>query len=89
MSWGTSLCPTSQPAAETRSAGEHHRALSWAQRLKRALNVDIETCARGGGVVKVIACIEDPAVIKTIVPPPAQRPPRERVWPMRLIASQA
>jgi len=29
--------------------------------------IDIETCGECGGAVKVIACIEDPAVIKTIL----------------------
>ena len=41
-------------------------SLSWhfAQRLKRFFGIDIETCNQCGGLVKVIACIEDPAVIK-------------------------
>ncbi len=37
--------------------------MNWAQRLKRVFNIDIETCNECGGAVKVIACIEDPAVI--------------------------
>jgi len=41
--------------------------ISWAQRLKRVFNIDIETCKQCGGAVKVIACIEDPAVIKQIL----------------------
>ena len=41
--------------------------MSWAQRLKRVFNIDIETCAACGGAVKVIACIEDPVVIKKIL----------------------
>jgi len=36
------------------------------QRLKRVFNIDIETCnSHCGGAVKIIACIEDPAVIET------------------------
>ena len=35
-----------------------------AQRLKRVFKIDIETCETGGGTRKVIASIEDPAVIK-------------------------
>ncbi|SJF08871.1 transposase [Shigella sonnei] len=38
-----------------------------AQRLKRVFNIDIETCSGCGGAMKVIACIEDPIVIKQIL----------------------
>ncbi len=38
--------------------------MTWASRLKRVFNIDIETCTECGGPVKVIACIEDPVVIK-------------------------
>ena len=41
--------------------------MTWAQRLKRVFKVDIETCEHCGGAVKVIASIEDPAVIKQIL----------------------
>lgn len=46
---------------------ERRAAMTWAQRLKRVFNIDIETCGECGGAVKVIACIEDPAVIKKIL----------------------
>lgn len=42
-------------------------SLDWAQRLKRVFNMDVEICDQCGGTVKVIACIEDPAVIKKIL----------------------
>jgi hypothetical protein len=35
--------------------------------LKRVFNIDIETCPKCGRAVKVIACIEDPVVIKKIL----------------------
>ena len=41
--------------------------MAWAQRLKRVFKIDIETCRHCGGAVKVIACIEDPVVIKQIL----------------------
>ena len=41
--------------------------MTWAQRLKRVFKIEIETCETCGGQMKVIACIEDPAVIKRIV----------------------
>ncbi len=44
-----------------------HVSMSWAQRLKRIFGIDIKTCHACGGAVKVIACIEDPAVIKPIL----------------------
>ena len=31
--------------------------MTWAQRLKRVVNIDIETCKTGGGDVKITACI--------------------------------
>ena len=42
-------------------------AITWAQRLKRVFAIDIEICRECGGAVKVIACIEDPEVIKKIL----------------------
>jgi len=42
-------------------------AITWAQRLKRVFNIDVETCRVCGAAAKVIACIEDPAVIRKIL----------------------
>jgi hypothetical protein len=64
-----------------------HVAMTWAQRLKRVFDIDIESCERCGGAVKIIACIEDERVIEKIlthlgwqgtgqgVAPPARGPP--------------
>ena len=41
--------------------------MTWAQRLKRVFKIDLETCETCGGRMKVIAVIEDPAVIKRIL----------------------
>ncbi len=46
---------------------ERRASMTWAQRLKRVFNIDIETCSECGGAVKVIACIEDPVVIAKIL----------------------
>ena len=35
--------------------------------MKRVFRIDIETCRRCGGSVKVIATIEDPGVIRQIL----------------------
>ena len=53
--------------AEVRSTAERHAAMTWAQRLKRVFNIDIEVCARCGGSARVIACIEDQNVIDRIL----------------------
>ena len=52
---------TDQTPAEKRAA------MHWAKRLKRVFNIDIETCDKCGGDVRIIASIEDPAVIRTIL----------------------
>ncbi|MCH8137214.1 MAG: IS91 family transposase [Proteobacteria bacterium] len=44
-----------------------HKEMTWAQRLKRVFNIDITICNRCSGAVKIIACIEDPLVIKKIL----------------------
>jgi hypothetical protein len=37
------------------------------QRLKRVFDIDIEVCEKCGGDVRIIASIEDPAVIHKIL----------------------
>ena len=54
-------------AAEIKTPIERHAAMTWAQRLKRVFNIDIETCGRCGGSLKVIACIEDQDIIDRIL----------------------
>jgi len=49
------------------TATERHQAMTWAQRLKRVFRIDIEHCEHCGGELKIIACIEDPAVIHAIL----------------------
>jgi hypothetical protein len=41
--------------------------MTWAKRLKRVFNIDIETCSECGGDVRIIASIEDPLVIRKIL----------------------
>ena len=53
--------------AEVKTPIERHAAMTWAQRLKRVFNIDIETCGRCGGSLKVIACIEDHDIIDRIL----------------------
>ena len=46
---------------------EKRAAMTWAQRLKRVFNIDIEICDECDGDVRIIASIEDPAVIRAIL----------------------
>ncbi len=46
---------------------ERRASMTWAQRLKRVFNIDIETCQVCGGALRIIACIEDPIVIEKIL----------------------
>jgi hypothetical protein len=53
---------TSEP-----SAVDRQRALTWAQRLKRAFQIDIEVCRSCGGQLWVIASIEESVTIERIL----------------------
>ena len=53
--------------AQDQTPAERRASMTWAQRLKRVFNIDIETCRECGGAMKVIACIEDPTVIQKIL----------------------
>jgi hypothetical protein len=71
-------------ATDDPTPAERRAAMTWAQRLKRVFNINIETCKSCGGAVKivapahpcardisasvhVIACIEDPLIIKKVL----------------------
>ena len=60
-------CQKTAEGQEEKTPAQRHVAMTWAQRLKRVFNIDVETCRDCGGTAKVIACIEDPVVIKTIL----------------------
>jgi hypothetical protein len=46
---------------------EKRASMTWAKRLKRVFNIEIETCSECGGDVRIIASIEDPVVIQKIL----------------------
>jgi len=58
-------CHSTNEAAPT--PAEKRASMTWAKRLKRVFNIDIETCSECGGDVRIIACIEDPVVIQKIL----------------------
>jgi hypothetical protein len=41
--------------------------MTWAQRLKRVFRIEIDTCERCGGKVRIIASIEDPELAGRIL----------------------
>jgi len=65
---GTHAAVSNRAAESSEPSGtDRQRSLTWSQRLKRVFAIDIETCRRCGGQLKVIASIEEPAVIERIL----------------------
>ena len=65
---GRGKCKKTQSADESdQTSAEKRASMTWAKRLKRVFDIDIETCSECGGDVKIIASIEDPAVIQKIL----------------------
>jgi hypothetical protein len=52
---------------QDQTPAERRASMTWAKRLKRVFNIDIETCRECGGDVRIIASIEDPVVIRKIL----------------------
>ena len=48
---------SSSNATEAPTPAERRASMTWAQRLKRVFNIDIETCRHCGAAVRIIACI--------------------------------
>jgi len=75
---------------EVKTPEQCHQAMTWAQRLKRVFNIDVSICRKCGCEARVIACIEDQAVIDKILdhlmkkgalPPPPELLPATRASP--------
>ena len=49
------------------SPAAKRRSMSWAQRLKRVFGIDVSTCVRCGGAVRIVASIEAPTAIRAIL----------------------
>ena len=61
--------------------------MSWVRLLKRVFPIDVERCPHCGGDLKIIAAIEEPAVIVKILTHlglPARAPPRSPERPLSL-----
>ncbi len=72
------------------AAHDAHEAparMSWARLLRRVFGIDLEHCPQCGGELKIIAAIEEPAVIVrflTHLGLPARAPPRPPARPLDL-----
>ncbi len=53
--------------ASVKQTGSKDKGMTWAQRLKQVLGIEIQTCDLCGGAVKIIASIEAAVVIKKIL----------------------
>ena len=81
--------PASANTDRARCASAHGAPtrIGWARLLKRVFDIDLEHCPRCGGEFKVIAAIEEPAVIVRILTHlglPARAPPRSPARPLAL-----
>ncbi len=58
-----------RPATESvdPTPAEKHAAMTWAKRLKRVFDIDVQTCEACRGAVKIVAAIEDPVAIRKIL----------------------
>jgi hypothetical protein len=76
---------TSVPADE--HAHDAPAYMGWARLLKRVFDLDLEHCPQCCGEFKIIAAIEEPAVIVRILTHlglPARAPPRSPARPLAL-----
>ena len=72
---------TAAPCADAHGAPAR---MSWARLLKRVFEFDLEHCPQCGGEFRIIAAIEEPAVIVRILTHlglPARAPPRSPARP--------
>ena len=80
------------PPRNTSEHTAHHAhdvpaRMSWARLLQRVFDLDIEHCQHCGGDLKIIAAIEDPALIAKILTHlglPARAAPRSPARPLAL-----
>ena len=68
---------------EQESRKKKSHGMTWAQRLKRVFGIDIKMCGKCGGKVKVVAAIEELAVIEKILKHLGLDPVPPQLWPAR------
>ena len=70
--WRAAITPAgrgrgARPKAAAEQSVRRHAPMTWMQRLKRVFAIEIERCGRCGGKLRVIASIEEPALIERIL----------------------
>ena len=68
---------------------ERRASMTWAQRLKRVFNIDIEPCQACGGAVWIIACIKRPRGDREDPHPPRCERRRARSFPAAAVPGAA
>ena len=58
---------STEASTDHRTPIERRRSMTWAQRLKRVFNIDVNTCIHCGGSVRTVASIEEPKAIRAIL----------------------
>ena len=79
--------PAHKPSEHTEEHAHPSARMGWARLLKRVFDIDLEHCPQCGGEFKIIAAIEEPAVIVRILTHlslPARAPPRSPARPPAL-----
>jgi Zn-finger nucleic acid-binding protein len=66
-----------------------HVAMSWAKRLKRVFGIEIDTCQRCGGTLRIIASIEQPEIIGQILAHLERTAPSQPNQPERPLGARA
>jgi hypothetical protein len=73
---GLTRCP--EPQAAERPAAQRRASMTWAERLKRVFRIEIETCRRCGGRLRVIASRSRRHRTDSQLPRPQRRVSRSR-----------
>ena len=79
--------PVEKPSEHADDHAHASARMSWARLLKRVFGIDLEHCPQCGGTLKIIAAIEEPAVIVRILTHlglSARAPPRSPARPLAL-----
>ena len=62
--------------------------MGWAKRLKRVFGIDIQTCVRCGGKVRVISAIEEAHVIQRILTHLGENTKIPKLFPLEVLQKQ-
>ena len=82
---GTAHKPGEHAEEHTHTHTHTSARIGWARLLKRVFDIDLEHCPQCGGEFRIIAAIEEPAVIVRILTHlglPARAPPRSPARPL-------